>query len=298
MSASAWTAQSWKPAAGHIMAVLAAIPFIVAGVWKITDPYGASVRLTQALVPAQLALAGAIGFGIAELFGAALILIPRFRRWGALVIGLLLVAFMIYMGIYYERLSGEECNCFPWLKRAVGPGFFISDGVMLLCAALAGIWTRPSRGLRSAVVILVAIAVFAGVSFGINAVRQASIKVPALVEVEGRPFALRDGRVLVYFFDPECLHCAQAARELTRHTWNDVTLIATATEQPALAQDFLKSSGLPARLSRDSATLRTAFPFVSVPFAVALEDGEVKAELRYFDETEPAKTLRQIGFIR
>ena len=280
------------------MAVLAAIPFIVAGVWKITDPYGASVRLTQALVPAELALAGAIGFGIAELFGAALILIPRFRRWGALVIGLLLVAFMVYIGIYYDRLSGEECNCFPWLKRAVGPGFFVSDGLMLLCAVLAGMWARPSRGVRSATVILIAIAVFAGVSFGVNAVRQSSIKAPALVEVEGKPFALRDGRVLVYFFNPECMHCEQAARELTKHTWHNVTLIATPTEQPDLARDFLKTSGFPAQLSHDTAKLRAAFPFVSVPYAVALEDGDVKAELRYFDSTEPAKTLRQIGFIR
>lgn len=280
------------------MAVLAAIPFIIAGVWKITDPYGASVRLTQALVPAQLALAGAIGFGIAELFGSALILIPRFRRWGALVIGLLLVAFMMYIGIYYDRLSGEECNCFPWIKRAVGPGFFISDGIMLLCAVLAGIWARPSKGVRSAMVILGAIGVFAGVSFGVSAVRQASIKVPALVEVEGKPFALRDGRSLVYFFNPECMHCEQAARDLTKHTWNDVTLIATPTEQAALARDFLKASGLPAQLSHDTAKLRAAFHFVSVPYAVALEDGQVKAELRYFDEMEPAKTLRQIGFIR
>ncbi len=45
---------------------------------------------------------------------------PRFRRWGAWLTGLLLVAFMLYIGYYYNVLRGAECSCFPWLKRAVG----------------------------------------------------------------------------------------------------------------------------------------------------------------------------------
>lgn len=295
---SAWMTAGWKLAAGHVAAVLAAIPFIAAGVWKITDPHGAAVRLTQALVPANLALAAAIGFGIFELFGAVLILIPRFRRWGAWVISLLLVAFMVYIGIHYGRLTGEDCNCFPWIKRAVGPGFFISDGLMLLFAVLAGVWARPSRGVRTAAVILAAVAVFAGVSFGVNTVREQSIRVPALIEVEGKPFALRSGRVLIYFFNPECMHCEAAARAMARLRWNDVALIATPSEQPGLARDFLRVSQFPAKLSGEGARLRQAFPYTSVPYAVAIEDGTVKAELRYFDETEPEKTLRRIGFIR
>jgi uncharacterized membrane protein YphA (DoxX/SURF4 family) len=288
----------WKVGASHIAAVLAAIPFLVAGVWKITDPHGAAVRLTQALVPANLALAGTICFGIAELFGAVLILIPRFRRWGAWVISLLLVAFMVYIGIYYTRLTGEDCNCFPWIKRVVGPGFFVSDGLMLLFAVLAGVWARPSRGVRSAAVILAAVAVFAGASFGVNAVRERSIKVPAMIDVEGKPFALRSGRVLIYFFNPECMHCEEAARAMTKYGWKDVTLIATPSEQPGLARDFLRVSGFRAKLTNDTARLRQAFPFTSVPFAVAIENGGVKAELRYFDDTQPEKTLRQIGFVK
>ncbi len=298
----------WKPVAGNSAAVLAALPFLVAGVWKITDPFGASVRLTQALVPGDLSLVGAVAFGIAELLGGVLIIVPSFRRWGAAIISVLLVAFMIYVGIHYTALSGEECNCFPWIKRAVGPAFFISDGLMLLFAIVAGVWARPSKGLRSALVILLAIVVFAGVSFGVGAVRSASLKVPAVAEVEGRPFALREGRVLLFFFNPECTHCLDAARTMSGHRWNDVTILAIPTEQARFAHQFLKVSGLSAQVlgpadpakgpARDLAVLRQAFPFTDVPYGVALDDGEVAAEFRYFDANEPEKTLKTLGFIR
>jgi hypothetical protein len=305
--APAWASVEWKAVAGHTAAVLAAIPFLVAGVWKITDPIGASVRLMQALVPGNLALAGAVGFGIAELFGAVLIIVPMYRRWGAIIISALLVAFMVYIGINYTALTGEECNCFPWIERAIGPGFFISDGVMLLFAVVAGIWARPSRCVRNALLVLLATTVFAGASLGVAVVRSAAVRVPAVVEVEGRPFALREGRVLLYFFNPECTHCLAAARDLSHHGWNNVTVLAVATEQPRFAGGFLRASGLTARLvgpaspgetpAADTAALMKEFNFVSVPYAVALSDGEVLGEFRYFDANEPAESLRKLGFI-
>src|SRR5262249_39683769 len=120
----------------------------------------------------------AILFGIAETVGGVLILVPRFRRWGAMITGVLLVAFLIYIGIHYNALRGEECSCFPWLKRAVGPGFFIGDGLMLLAAVCAGIWSKRPESLRSAFMVLGAIAVFALVSYGVAEVRQTGIKAP------------------------------------------------------------------------------------------------------------------------
>src|SRR5215470_18993525 len=104
----------WKMAIGWISAIVIALLFLSSGIWKITDVPGWAVRVTQARVPASLSLPAAIGFGIAETFAAVLLLVPRFRRWGAWLGGTLLVAFMIFIGINYNALRGAECSCFPW----------------------------------------------------------------------------------------------------------------------------------------------------------------------------------------
>src|SRR5260370_17084329 len=92
----------------------------------------------QVSLPLTLALA------VSETFAGVLILVPRFRRWGSILAGVLLVAFMIYIGINYGALVGKECSCFPWVKRTVGPGFFIADVLLLLPADLPGTWPTPS----------------------------------------------------------------------------------------------------------------------------------------------------------
>src|ERR1700691_6487422 len=106
--------------------------------------------MAQARVPQSLSLAGSIGFGIAETFTAVLLLVPRFRRWGAWLGGALLVAFMIFIAINYNALHGAECSCFPWVKRAVGPGFFIGDSLMLALVVLAGLWAQRGQSPRRA----------------------------------------------------------------------------------------------------------------------------------------------------
>ena len=128
----------WKTVVGTLSAVLIAALFLIAGVWKITDAPGAAVRMAQFRIPQELSLLTAISFGIAETFAAVLILVPRFRRWGAWLISAMLVAFMIYVGYNYAALQGEECSCFPWIKRAIGPGFFLADGFMLLATYTPG----------------------------------------------------------------------------------------------------------------------------------------------------------------
>src|SRR5215210_4817949 len=88
------TLPAWKTVVSVSSALVLAALFLIAGVWKITEPFDAASRMVQAKVPADLGLPAAVGFGIAETFSAVLLLIPRFRRWGAWVTGLLLVAFM------------------------------------------------------------------------------------------------------------------------------------------------------------------------------------------------------------
>src|SRR5258705_11776857 len=119
-----------------------------------------------------------------ETIAAALLLFPRLRRWGAVITALLLLAFLAWIGFHYNPLRGEECSFFPWLKRAVGPGFFIGDGIMLLLAACAGIWSKKPESLRSAFLVFGAVVVFALVSFGVGEVRQTGTRAPDTTMVD------------------------------------------------------------------------------------------------------------------
>ena len=64
---------SWKIWISTVCAFLLALLFIVAGVWKITEPLAAAVRMAQAQVPQFLSLPAALGFGISETFAGVLL---------------------------------------------------------------------------------------------------------------------------------------------------------------------------------------------------------------------------------
>ena len=287
----------WKKAACVVCAVLLAALFLISGVWKVTDPLSAASRMAQALVPGPLSLPVAIGFGVAEIFAGLMLLVPRFRRWGAWLCVLMLIAFLIYFAVFYETLRGGDCSCFPWLKRVVGPGFFIGDGVMLAMALIAVFWSRPPHSPRSALIVLGAICVFAGASFGITMLRQTGLKAPDAITVDGKPFSLQQGRIFLYFFDPECSHCDRAARDMAKLAWRDVQIVAVTTRMPQFTADFLRDTGLKARGSNDALFLRQTFQFGDPPYGVALENGRQKAAIAIFDDKEPVGTLKSIGFI-
>src|SRR5262245_37722304 len=78
---------SWKNSIAFVSALLLAALFLVAGLWKTTDPYGAGAKLAQAKVPGDLSIPGAVALGTLEVFAAVLLLMPRFRRWGAILTG-------------------------------------------------------------------------------------------------------------------------------------------------------------------------------------------------------------------
>ncbi|HYZ86538.1 MAG TPA: DoxX family protein [Bryobacteraceae bacterium] len=292
----AFEAPAWKSILATGSAILLGILFIVSGGWKLTDPIGWAARLTQMRFPAELAQAATLAVGIAEAFAGLLLLVPRFRRWGAWLTAALLVAFMIYIGANYNALRGAECSCFPWVKRAVGPGFFIGDLVMLALAILAGVWSRASEGLRTAAIMLGAIAVFSGVIYGVSVAKQTGVKAPDQITVNGQPHNLQVGKQFLYFFDPECSHCFEAAQKLSKMNWNDTQVIAIPTVNPQFAEGFLKDTGLKAGVSTDLAKLKEVFPFVAGPFGVALENGRAKAQYIQFTENEPYQSLKQIGF--
>src|ERR1051326_259402 len=262
----------WETAGSWTAALAIAILFLSSGVWKISDPQGWAVRLAQARVPERFSLAGALFFGIAETVAGVLIVVPRLRRWGAILTSALLAAFLVYFAINFETLRGQDCSCFPWIKRVVGPGFFIGDGVMLLLAACAGIWSKRPGSLRSAVLIFGAVTVFALVSFGVNAARQTGTPAPATILVDGQPYSLANGKFFLFFFNPACSHCMDAAKRMSQLQWGETRVIAVPVEFAQFSEQFLKETGLHAGVSSDFEKLKTVFGYTAYPFGVALEN--------------------------
>jgi len=287
----------WKKAVSGVCALLLAILFFASGAWKLTDPFQWAQALTEFKVPANLSLPFTLALGVGETLSAVLVLVPRFRRWGSWLIALMLVAFMLYIGANYAVLAGKDCSCFPLVKRTIGPGFFVGDGVMLVMAAVAGWWTRRPENTRAALVVLGVVVVFAGVSLGVNVARQSGLKAPATITVDGKSASLRQGDIFLFFYDPECMHCDAAARRMSKLNWKTTKVIAIPTHDPQFAASFLHDTGLNAGTSLDLKLLRSKFQFVDPPFGVALENGREKAEVTAFEDSEPAATLRRIGFV-
>ncbi|MBL8232254.1 MAG: DoxX family protein [Bryobacterales bacterium] len=288
---------SWKTGTAVACAILLALMWFVAGGWKVTDPFGAAARLAQAQVPGWLSLPGTITLGLMEVLAGVLLLIPRLRRWGAILSAGMMVFFMLYVGYYYDTLRGEECSCFPMIQRAVGPMFFVTDGIMLLMCLAAWVWSRPSEGLRTAAMILGALAVFAGASYGAALMRNSGTKAPDFITVDGKRTSLAVGKVFLYFYDPECSHCDEAARRASKWNWKDTKVITVPTRQQQFAAEFLTSTGLKGGITPDAELLKKTFPFGDPPYGVSLENGRQRAAHAIFDKQQPEAELRKLGFI-
>ena len=115
--------------------------------------------------------------------------------------------------------------------------------------------------------------------------------------VDGQAYSLEHGKVFLYFFDPECMHCFDAAKRMSHLNWGDTKVVAIAIQQPQYATQFLQDTGLRAAISTDLQKLRQVFPYVSTPAGVALEDGREKAPLTKFEGEEPGATLKQLGLV-
>jgi uncharacterized membrane protein YphA (DoxX/SURF4 family) len=288
----------WKSVVSHIAAVIVAILFLGAGIYHITDPFGWQRMMEDLLVPPMFSLPLVMTLSVVETFAGVLVLVPRFRRWGAGIAALLLTAIMIYFAINYSALIGRDCSCFPWVKRTVGPAFFVGDGAMLLAALVAGWWAIPPRSKRSAAVVLGAVAVFAAVSFGSALTHQTGTKAPDSVTVDGKPYSLQHGRIFLFFYDPHCSHCDQAAKDMSKLHWkSDVTVIGIPTVDGRFAEAFLHDTGLTAKTSLDLEMLKKVFPFGDPPYGVALDNGREKGPVSHYEGSEPGDTLRKLGYV-
>ncbi len=303
----------WKVIASHVAALFIGIVFVTTGVYKAVDPYKFANLAKNLLVPYDLTLPLALLLALAETTAGVLILVPRFRRWGALLAGALLLVFMAYVGWNYKALIGRDCSCFPELRlplgitidmrRSVGPGFFYGDLGFLAATAVAGIWARRSEGLRTAVVILGAVAVFTGVSFGSAYSKLTGLKAPDSIMVDGQPMSLQQGRVFLFFYDPECGTCNAVGKSMGPLKFrSDITLVGIPTRVPQFAASYLHDNGLNFKTSTDSAKLREVFKFDNPPYAALIERGRQTAVIlpTQFDEDNPSKhiaLLRQMGVI-
>ena len=168
---------------------------------------------------------------------------------------------MIFIGINYNALRGAECSCFPWVKRAVGPGFFIGDGIMLALAVMAGAWANASaRSMRAHSGDPGSdYAVRGAARYGVAAMRQTGTKAPDTVTVNGKPYSLQEGKILIFYFDPECLHCLDAAKRMAKLNWGDTRIVAVPINVPQFAQGFLEDTHLNAVISQRSAAVEEDF---------------------------------------
>ena len=289
---------SWKTALNWVAAVCTALLFLTSGIWKITDLPRWAVMLHQFKVPENLTLASAFLLGVTETVAGVLVLVPRFRRWGAWLATLLLLVFMIYVGIFYSDLAGKDCSCFPLVKRAVNPMFFVEDGAMVGLSVLAALWARRPESLKIAGIIVGVVVVFAAVSLGVAEGPHKGVLAPATITVEGKPFSLEEGKIYIFFFDPMCLHCLEAAKKMSQMNWGDTKLVVVPVSTPQFAHDFLHDAKLTAGVSNDLKLLKETFPFVSAPAGVAIEDGREKVKTPQFGNIEPEATLRKIHFIQ
>jgi uncharacterized membrane protein YphA (DoxX/SURF4 family) len=288
----------WKTSVSHVAAFAVALLFLTAGIWKMTDPFTWARMVEDLRVPYQLSMYATLALAVSETLAGALVLIPKFRRWGASLAALLLLVFMIYIGINYSALLGKECSCFPWVKRTIGPGFFAGDAGMLFAALIAGLWSRPSSGIRSAGVIFAVIAAATAGSFGFATTRLSGTKAPDVITVDGKPFSLQKGRILLFFYDPQCGHCEEAARHMAKFHWKeDVTVVGIPTNMPQWAGSFLTDTGLKAKTSTDLVLLKKTFPFGDPPYGVLIENGHERAPVPHYDGPEPSDTLKKLGLI-
>ena len=281
-------------------AVILGLIFLVSGGWKILSPFRAGELLEQAKVPSGLGVLGAISLGTIELFTAFLLFVPSFRRWGGLLGSALMIFFIAWIGYYYPSLAGKECSCFPIIKRAVNPMFFVEDGVMLLLGLAAFLWSPVVHRFRVPAVVFVAIVVLAGVSFGVNAAERSRAQIPTPVSVDGKPQDLTHGKVLLFFYDPSCMHCDAAARFMSKLSWNDTEIVGIPTVNPQWAASFLHDTHLKAETSLELDKLKKAFPFGDPPYGVALVDGQVKETFgaMQFEPPQPEAELRRLGFVK
>jgi hypothetical protein len=168
---------------------------------------------------------------------------------------------------------------------------------MLAMAGFAWLGARRSEGKRAVALIAGAVTVFAAVSFGVGEARQTGTRAPESILVEGKSYSLQQGKVFLFYFDPQCMHCFDSAKRMSQLHWGDTRVVGVPISQAHYAAQFMQDTGFSMAITTDLAKLKEVFPYAGVPAGVALENGREKAPLTKFEGEEPAATLKQLGLV-
>jgi hypothetical protein len=115
--------------------------------------------------------------------------------------------------------------------------------------------------------------------------------------VEGRPYSLEHGKILLFYFDPACMHCFESAQRMSKLHWGDTRVVGVPISQVRFAAQFMQDTGFRMAITTDREKLKAVFPYAGVPAGVVIEDGRQKAALVKFDSEEPAASLKRLGLI-
>jgi uncharacterized membrane protein YphA (DoxX/SURF4 family) len=288
----------WKRWIGATAAILMGALWLLAGIWKLGVISQWQLMMTQILVPVSLSLAATMAVIIGDLTAGVLLLRPAWRRLGGWFSTGLLAIFTAYFAINYETLKGADCSCFPWIERTVGPAFFWSESVMIALSVAAAWFAPPMRKLGTAVKAVAAIAAVSFVALAVDKLGpQPDADVPVSIQTDAGEFSLREGKVFVYFFNPLCPHCEDAAKRMAQLTWK-AGYVAVPTQDPHFGPGFVEDTGLKdVKLSSDLDLLRERFPFGDVPYAVAINEGRVVERFIFFEDPVFTEQLRKLDFV-
>ena len=107
----------WKSILGHVAAVIVGVIFLATGLAKIVFPFLVQQLFEQLLVPTWASMPLVIALGIAETLGGALVLIPRYRRWGALLISLSTFCSSALVKRLSALSASSRCCASSWRPR-------------------------------------------------------------------------------------------------------------------------------------------------------------------------------------
>ncbi len=281
--------------------------FIVAGVWKLSAPALAGIRLVEVGVPSAWGLPLAVLLGSFEVFSGVLLLWPRYRRWGALLVAVMLGIFMAYMGARYTTLKGTACGCLPGRSKGLGVGFFIEDGLMLAAAVAVFVLARPAAERARAWLLkpAIALALILAAAIGWAAVERTVLAGGSSLTINVMDRSRRTAPMqlaprsatLIYFFNAQCLDCKHASAEIARLRFS-VPLIAVPDAQPETGYEYLDNAGIKNVLvSTDYFNLSSRLHLNRVPALYVVRGGAPQTVIVDFERQRFENTLREFGLL-